>query len=252
MESFEWISESTALILILSTALTAAISGMIGMGGGVTLLGILTFFIPFPWIVPIHGVIQLVSNSTRTLLIRNHVRWGLWKQYALGACFGAAGSAWFFRSLDEPAIPLFLIGTMILYSVFKPKKLPPLKIPDSGFIAVGVIAGFLSLFVGAVGPFLAPFFLRPDFNKKEVVATKAAFQLFTHFLKLPAFLWIGFPYLDHFLLITLLCLAAIGGTHLGVKTLERLPEKAFFFLFKALLLFAAIRIFLKAGQSLTT
>ncbi len=250
MESFNQIEAWTLFLLGASAIGTSVISGIIGMAGGVTLLGILTFFLPFQWIIPIHGVVQLVSNSTRAFLIRNEIKWPLFYRYTIGAIIGTIGSTYVFSIIENKTLPLLAIGLIIIYSLFKPKKLPPLNIPDNGFFFLGLVAGFLSLFVGAVGPFLAPFFLRPDFSKKQVVATKAAFQFVTHILKLPAFFYIGFVYLDHFALILLLSVSAVIGTHIGVNLLHRINGKVFFVLFRIVLFGAALRIFYKVFLSL--
>ena len=58
-----------SLILILAAFLTSMLSAIIGMGGGVTLLGIMAVMIPEGYmVVALHGIIQLVSNVTRTVV----------------------------------------------------------------------------------------------------------------------------------------------------------------------------------------
>ena len=55
------------IILIIVAFITSIISAIIGMGGGVTLLGIMAIIIPEGhMVVALHGIIQLVSNITRT------------------------------------------------------------------------------------------------------------------------------------------------------------------------------------------
>ncbi len=62
------------IILTLAAFATSILSAVIGMGGGVTLLGIMAILIPEGYmVVALHGVIQLVSNSTRTAVYRQHV-----------------------------------------------------------------------------------------------------------------------------------------------------------------------------------
>ena len=56
-----------SIILIIAAFLTATLSAIIGMGGGITLLGIMAIIMPDGYlVVAYHGVIQLVSNVTRT------------------------------------------------------------------------------------------------------------------------------------------------------------------------------------------
>ena len=59
------------IILIIAAFVTSMISAVIGMGGGVTLLGIMAIIIPEGYlVVAYHGIIQLVSNVTRATIYR--------------------------------------------------------------------------------------------------------------------------------------------------------------------------------------
>ena len=64
-------------IVILSVAafITASISAILGMGGGIILLGIMALIIPEGYIVvALHGIVQLISNLTRRFVFRDHIR----------------------------------------------------------------------------------------------------------------------------------------------------------------------------------
>jgi len=110
---------------------------------------------------------------------------------------------------------------------------------------VGFIAGILNIFIGATGPFQAPFYLRNDLSKEEIVATKASSQMVGHLLKIPAFIKLGFDYKNYFILIIALSLAAIVGTKIGVSLLGKINESIFIKLYKSVLFIAAIRILYK-------
>ena len=73
------------IILIIAAFITSIISAIIGMGGGVTLLGIMAIVIPEGYlVVAFHGVIQLVSNVTRTTVYREHVYQPIFKKFFIG------------------------------------------------------------------------------------------------------------------------------------------------------------------------
>ena len=65
---------ATMIVLVVACVVTATISGILGMAGGVTLLGVMTALLPAPVVVPLHGIVQLASNWTRTWAFRRHVR----------------------------------------------------------------------------------------------------------------------------------------------------------------------------------
>jgi len=245
------ISIVNIIILFTSAAFTSVISAVTGMGGGIVFLSILTFFLPLTALVPIHGSVQLISNSTRAYLLRKNIKWQFVIHYALGAPIGAAFATILLKDQISSGFPLLIIAVTIFYSIFRPKKLPALDLPAKGFILVGIVSGVLSILCGATGPFLAPFFIRTDFKKEQIVATKASFQLLAHLLKIPAFLYLNFPYFKFLPLIMLLSLAAILGTKYGIKILSFLPEKAFFIIFKLILFIAGLRVAYKAFYLLT-
>ena len=63
-----------SIILIIAAFLTSMLSAIIGMGGGITLLGIMALLMPSGYlVVAYHGIIQLVSNVTRTTVYRHQI-----------------------------------------------------------------------------------------------------------------------------------------------------------------------------------
>ena len=117
-----------------------------------------------------------------------------------------------------------------------------------GFIGVGATVGFLSPLVGATGPFIAPFFLRDDFTKENIVSTKATVQALGHLLKFPIFFAIGFDYLEFLPLILGMTAAAMLGTKLGIGVLKTIDPRIFTLLFKLALGIAALRLLWKMIQ----
>lgn len=236
----------TTALLALMAFLTSGLSAVVGMAGGITLLSFMTFFLPFQQIVPIHGVVQLVSNSTRAIVLRKNVMITIFLYFMGGSGIGTFVSTWLVWEVLSPSIPMLMISALIFYSVFRTSKLPPLKIPFWGFAILGLVAGFLGPIIGAVGPLLAPFFLRDDFTKEQIIATKASVQLVGHFFKLPAFMIVGFDYLDHINLIVIMSLMAILGTNVGVTILKKIKDKHFQIVFKSALFISALRLIWKA------
>ncbi|MCO4795300.1 MAG: sulfite exporter TauE/SafE family protein [Bacteriovoracaceae bacterium] len=225
--------------------LTSIISAVVGMGGGIVFLSLMTFFLPLQVIVPVHGIVQLISNSTRTWFLRSHVIKPIFWWFLLGLPLGAIGSTYIIKKINDPTMGYLLIALIIMYTLFKPKKMPHLTIPYPGFVLIGAMVGFLGPLIGATGPFMAPFFLRDDFSKENIIATKSSVQTMGHLIKIPVFLSVGFPYMEHSVMIGLLTLAAVIGTKAGVLLLGEINEKIFRVIFKSALFFAAMRLFYK-------
>ena len=236
--------------LLICTLCTSLISAVVGASGGVILLGLMTFFLPIGVVIPLHGVIQLFSNGMRVLFLRKHVRRDFLIPYVLGIPFGIVPSILFIQNFDDKILPLFLVATLIMYTLFRPKTLLSWKFNPRWFFFHGIVAAFLGLFIGATGPLLASFLIRDDLDKEELVATKAAMQACIHLVKIPSFLYLSFPYQDYLLPISTFIIAAWIGTQYGVFLLRRLEQSTFEKLFKSMLFIAGLRLYYKIWTAL--
>ena len=240
-------------ILIFSAFVTSSISAVLGMGGGIILLGIMAVIIPEGYkVIALHGMVQLFSNSTRTYVFKNYIKPKLIKEFFLGALIGISFSIgiiimliYYFnvQSANEIKVDVLkpLIGLFIIWNLFfkGPKKA---KIVNS-FTPVGLIAGLCSIFVGAVGPLIAPFFLIKSFKKENIIANKAAAQMITHLSKIPLFIYFfKMDYTTELNILIPLIIAVYVGTKFGKKILYFIPELLFKKLFKLTLFIIAIRL----------
>ncbi len=236
------ISLSTTVVLFFVAVLTSIISAVTSMAGGTILLSLMSLFLPFQLLVPLHGVIQLVSNSSRTVTLFRQISWRLILPYAAGLPFGVWVAINLIRQVENKEVFHLFIAGLIFYTLFKPKSWQKIVLPVPLFFFVGLCAGFLSPLVGATGPFLSPFFLRDELDKKSLVASVSMAQTLTHLLKIPAFLSLGFNYIPHLGFIAALSVAAFVGTYLGVRLLDKVNEKLFLKIFKVVLFVIACRL----------
>jgi uncharacterized protein len=215
------------------------------MAGGVVLLSTMTFFLPFNVVVPLHGVVQLVSNSSRCFFLRQHIH----KKMTLFFAFGAPLGTWFgvlvLRGLKNNNALLYLLAFLIIYVLFRPKKLPALNIPIKGFFFVGITAGMMAMLIGVTGPLMASFFLREDLTKEEIVATKGATQMISHLSKIVGFISLAFPFIEYWPALTALCCASLIGTKVGVGLLGRVNNDLFKLLYRSALFLALLKILYK-------
>ena len=241
------------IILIISAFITSSISAVLGMGGGIILLGIMAIIIPNGYmVIALHGIIQLISNTTRTFVFRKYLKKDLIKEFLIGAIIGAGLSAIiifllikFFEvsSANEikvdflkPLIGIFIIWYLFLKGQKKEKK-------SKSFIKVGSISGLASIFIGATGPLIAPFFLNSNLTKENIIANKAACQMITHLTKIPLFIFFfNVNYIQEYKLLLPLILAVFIGTNFGKKILDMIQEKLFIKLFKTTLFIIAIKL----------
>lgn len=172
-----------AAFVILTAFVTATISGVFGMAGGLMLMGALALVLPVQAAFVAHGILQLVANGWRAVLHRRHVRWDIVGWYALASV--AAGGLVALIAFVPSKPLLFLLLGLVPGLLWLPQswiKLDAARPPQalaSGFLVTG-----LNLTAGVAGPLLDIFFVRTKLTRHAIVATKAATQVFSHLAKI--------------------------------------------------------------------
>ena len=211
-----------------------------------TLLAVMTLLVPAADVVPLHGVVQLFSNGTRTLLLLRHVHLKIFAIYLLPAVAGVLLGAGIYSA---GSLPWFkpAVGAFILLWLATLRFEPRLgRLPLWTFAPLGLVVGLFASLLGATGPLIAPFFLRDDLSPEQVIGTKAAAQIVTHFAKIPAFVALGYDYEAALPVVMPLLVAAIFGTVVGRRVLAGLPQVLFRRLFYAVLALIGVRLLLLA------
>jgi uncharacterized membrane protein YfcA len=169
--------------IVAMSFLTAALSGVFGMAGGLALKGALALVLPVSATFVVHGMLQLVANGWRAILHRKFVNWRIVAVYALGA-FAIAGVIGLI--VYEPTrATLYLLMGLAPLLVWMPQgwiKVDASR-PGQAFIC-GVAVTGMNLTAGVAGPLLDVFFVRTALTRHQIVATKAATQVFSHLMKI--------------------------------------------------------------------
>jgi len=172
-----------AAFLIATAFLTATLSGIFGMAGGLVLMGALAFVLPVSAAFVTHGLLQLVANGWRAVLHRKHISWPILLNYAIAAAVAAGCVALVAFTPSQPL--LFLLLGLVPMLVWLPRNWAQL---DASRPAHALISGFLvtglNLTAGVAGPLLDIFFVRTELTRHQIVATKAATQVFSHLAKI--------------------------------------------------------------------
>ena len=204
-------------------------------------MAIIASLVDTAYIVPLHATVQLTSTSTRLILFFKHIKWKIILFFLVGVLPGAFLGIYVFNLLDKNIIKL-LMGIFILLITYLPKSKKEITSSFANFLPVGFVSGMIGIFFGAIGPFIAPFFVRKDVIKEELVATKATCQAITHIIKIPMFGFIGANVLVHWNILLYLCVAVIVGTIVGKNMLSKMSDKTFKKIFNVLLTIIALRI----------
>lgn len=221
------VSLAAAALIILAAFVTATISGVLGMAGGLILMGVLLLVLPTATAFVVHGLLQLVANGWRAALHRHHVRWPVLGWYALGAS-SAAAVLTLVSIVPSKPVTYLLLG-LIPGLVWLPSRRWRL---DAEVPAHAVLAGLsttgVNLVAGVSGPLLDVFFVRTTMGRHSVVATKAATQVLAHAAKVlvyggAAAAGAGVPYGVVLAAVPM----SVLGTVLGGRVLTQMSEVSF-------------------------
>lgn len=228
------------VLVAVLTLLTSTITAVFGLGGGIILIALMRELLPAPVVIPIHGIAQLASNSSRWIFAPRHVRWELVWPFAIGAAAGAAGGAFVVRSFDWDLFPIVL-GALIIVAVWV-KRMPAPLSGRPAFVFYGAFQTFLSLFVGVVTPLNKAAMLRRDLTRDELVVTHGAHATLVHLGKIVVFGAVGLFSVEYALMGALTAAAAILGSLAGTWLRPLIPEERFRWILKALLTVLAVRL----------
>ena len=215
-------------IIAFSTLVTAFISGILGMAGGMILMGVLIALLPLPAAMMLHGITQLASNTGRAMMLRKSIDWRVFRGYGIGVLLALAAFALVQIVASKP-VALIMLGLMPFIGFALPEKLHLNVERRFHSTACGAICTSLSLVAGVSGPVLDVFFIRSKMGRHAVVATKAITQSLTHLSKIIYFgaIVVATGGEVHPLAAALMVALALIGTTLSRQVLERIDDTDF-------------------------
>ena len=218
-------------LLIGAALLTAIVSGLFGMGGGLIFMGIIAAFLPVAVAMVVHGIVQSASNGFRAWLLRADIRWDVlgWKLVGAIPVVGLLALVSFVPS----TLALYTALGLLPLLLWLPKDMLAFDtaVPRHAVGAGALVAG-LNLTAGVAGPALDFFYVKTTLTRQEIVATKALTMLGAHLAKIAYF---GIPLMRASSLEALpewwvLALAVPGvflGTFIGTRGLQLFTDIGF-------------------------
>ena len=233
-----------SLFLVVAAFLSSSLTAVLGLGGGMLLISIMSVFLPPAAIVPVHGVVQFASNASRGAFSAKDIRRDTLWPFLVGCLIGTLAGSRVVLKVPPEVLPLPL-GVFILTMTWLPQIKKKLWFPGR-FLSLGFVQAFLTLFVGATGPLNMPFLIRAGLSRDQLVVTGAAFMTIVHLVKIITFGLLGFAFGPYLFLMLLMILAVISGSYAGTRLRHKVPEQLFLMTFKLLITVLAIRMIIKA------
>ena len=205
-----------ALLLIVASCFTSAITAAFGIGGGIAMLALMGLFVPVASLIPVHGAVQLGSNTGRAWHQRAFVRMDIAKPFIAGSVVGAIFGVFLVVQLPDALLKLVLGGFIIALTW---AKIPGIdRLGKAGLAVASVALALLSMLVGATGPLVAVLFARfLENDRKALIATSAVAMTTQHLLKIVVFGLAGFAFWEWVPLVAAMILSGFIGTVYGTS-----------------------------------
>lgn len=236
------------VIIGIASFLTAVLSAVAGLGGGLILLVVLAqFFTPLV-AIPLQSAIQFAANGSRAILVRGDISWPAVGWSTLLVLPGSLLGVRLATALPTDVLRV-LLALFVLLVGWRPSLLRwrgGRPLPARAMAPVGGVAGFINATVGASGPFTAPFFKAVTAGHVAYVATSAASQVIAHTAKLTAYLFADFSLLDHLDVIAVGVVAVTLGSRVGTNLLGRAEPAQLETVFRVVLTALALRLIVGA------
>ena len=97
-----------ALLLVVASFFTSALTAAFGVGGGVAMLALMGLFVPVAALIPVHGTVQLGSNSGRAWHQRANVRLDITVPFIMGSVIGALVGVFLVVQLPDALLKMVL------------------------------------------------------------------------------------------------------------------------------------------------
>jgi hypothetical protein len=219
-------------LLFLATIIAFWISAISGGGASLILIPILNLILPSP-VIPFALTIGTFSSSaSRIAVFRKAINWKIFFWFVPFSIPAVIFGAWLIKYVNPNYLQFFVALFLItnLAELFRSKK----EIGKEGksyskyiLALVGFFAGFISGITGAVGLLFNRFYLRYGLTKEEIIATRAANEIFLHSIKLVIYLLLGLYSTFAFWVGITIAISAIISSYSVKYILPYLSEFAF-------------------------
>lgn len=247
MTGIPGITDHALYVIVAGSFLASVSNAAFSTGGAMIVLAFTSTVLPVSAIVPIHSTLLIGSTASRALVFRRHVDWRIAGPFLVGSVVAVAIGARLYFELPDTAIGI-AIAIVMLVAIWLPGITwrPKLRHP---WLIVGFVHALLSTLF-AYGALLHAVILHTGLRRRQVVGTMAVALTGMGLFKIAGYAFNGFDYRPFIVMICLSVIAAILGTWVGKRINDRVSEKAFRFIFRALVTITAVRLlYVQAANS---
>ena len=184
------------ILLFFGTILAFWLSAICGGGASLILIPILNLLLPTS-VVPFSLTIGTFTSSvSRIAVFKKHINWKIFFWFVPFSIPAVLMGAYLIKYINPNYLQLivafFLIANVPqLFKKVKNDETDEKASPKYVLAIIGFLAGFVSGITGAIGLLFNRFYLKFGLKKEEIVATRAANEVFLHLIKLVIYISLG-------------------------------------------------------------
>ena len=184
------------ILLFFGTILAFWLSAICGGGASLILIPILNLLLPAS-VVPFSLTIGTFTSSvSRIAVFKKHINWKIFFGFVPFSIPAVLMGAYLIKYINPNYLQLivafFLIANVPqLFKKVKNDETDEKASPKYVLAIIGFLAGFVSGITGAIGLLFNRFYLKFGLKKEEIVATRAANEVFLHLIKLVIYISLG-------------------------------------------------------------
>jgi len=184
------------VLLFFGTIFAFWLSAICGGGASLILIPILNLLLPAS-VVPFSLTIGTFTSSvSRIAVFKKHINWKIFFWFVPFSIPAVLIGAYLIKYINPNYLQLivafFLIANVPqLFKKVKNDETDEKASPKYVLAIIGFLAGFISGITGAIGLLFNRFYLKFGLKKEEIVATRAANEVFLHLIKLVIYLSLG-------------------------------------------------------------
>ncbi|MCB1144208.1 MAG: sulfite exporter TauE/SafE family protein [Leptospiraceae bacterium] len=184
------------LALFIGTIVSFWISAISGGGASLILIPILNLLIPSSFVPFSLTIGTFTSSASRILVFKRHIKWNIFFWFVPFSIPAVLIGAYLIKYINpiylQFFVALFLIANLPqLFFSREKQEMTEKSYPKSILALIGFLAGFVSGITGSIGLLFNRFYLKYGLTKEEIVATRAANEIFLHFFKLIIYVLLG-------------------------------------------------------------
>ncbi len=183
-------------LLLIATIIAFWNSAICGGGASLIIIPLLNLILPSS-VVPFALTIgTFTSSASRIAVFKKSINWKIFLWFVPFSIPAVLLGAWLMKYVNPTYLQFFVALFLVtnITELFRDKKnIQKEEKPYPKYILalVGFFAGFVSGVTGAIGLLFNRFYLRYGLTKEEIVATRAANEIFLHLIKLFIYVLLG-------------------------------------------------------------